>query len=424
MRPITNPPGDLLVAEIRDWASRIEGSLGAVAAERFQAMMLDTWGTTMTCGPQGVFVITGDIPAMWLRDSSAQVLPFLRLAHVPEVAAVLRGVVARQWACIALDPYANAFNDGPTGAHFDAEDLELDPGVWERKYEIDSLAFAVDLAARLWRATGDARHLDEAVGAGCRAIVAQWRTEQRHFEESTYRHVRDSEPGDTLGPDGRGTPVAWTGMTWSGFRPSDDACTFGYNVPAQLMALRALRQIREFARQWGDGQLDIDAASLAAEIAGGVEQHGCVDGRFAYEVDGRGGQLFMDDANMPSLLSLPLTSDVARDDARYQATRAWVLSESNPFYYSGRHAAGIGSPHTPPRHVWHIALAVQGLTGTPDEARACLETILATDGGTGWTHEGFDVDDPNRFTRPWFSWSNSMACELMMTLVGGSNVAA
>lgn len=424
MRPITNPPGDLLVAEIRAWASRIEGALGAVAAERFQAMMLDTWGTTMTRGPQGVFVITGDIPAMWLRDSSAQVLPFLRLAYVPEVAAVLRGVVARQWACVALDPYANAFNDGPTGAHFDEEDLELDPGVWERKYEIDSLAFAVDLAARLWRATKDASHLDDAVGAGCRAIVNQWRTEQRHFEQSTYRHVRDSEPGDTLGPDGRGTPVAWTGMTWSGFRPSDDACTFGYNVPAQLMALRALRQIREFARHWGDVQLDHDASSLAAEIAEGVDKHGCVDGRFAYEVDGLGGQLFMDDANMPSLLSLPLTSDVARDDARYQATRAWVLSESNPFYYAGRHAAGIGSPHTPRRYVWHIALAVQGLTGTANEARACLETILATDGGTGWTHEGFDVDDPKRFTRPWFSWSNSMACELMMTLVGGSNVAA
>lgn len=424
MRPLTNPAGTGLTAEIHAWADRVESAIGRVASERFTAMMLDTWTTTMTPGPRGVFVITGDIPAMWLRDSSAQVLPFLRLAHVPEVADVLRGVVARQWACIALDPYANAFNDGPTGAHFDTEDLALDPGVWERKYEVDSLAFPVDLASRLWRATGDDSHLDAAVQEGCRAVVTLWRTEQRHFQDSGYRHVRDSEPGDTLGSDGRGTPVAFTGMTWSGFRPSDDACVHGYNIPAQLMAIRALRQIREFAAHWGDHQLLEDASALAGELGRGVDEHGVADGRFAYEVDGLGGRLFMDDANMPSLLSLPLTSDIPAWDPRYRATRAWVLSAENPYFYAGHAARGIGSPHTPPGYAWHIALAVQGLTGTPEEARACLDTILATDGGTGWTHESFHVDDPTRFTRPWFSWSNSMTCELMMSVSGSSVVAA
>ncbi|WP_082031309.1 glycoside hydrolase family 125 protein [Tessaracoccus massiliensis] len=393
--------------------------MGEEAAERFVAMMIDTWTTTMTPGTRGVFVITGDIPAMWLRDSSAQVLPFLRLVDVPEVADVLRGIIERQWACIALDPYANAFNDGPTGAHFDPEDLELDPGVWERKYEIDSLGFPIDLAHRLWQATGSADHLDDAVHAGCRTIVDLWRTEQHHFERSTYRHVRDSEPGDTLGPDGRGIPVGYTGMTWSGFRPSDDACVYGYNIPAQLMAVRALRQVGEFAVHWGDDALGADAAQLAVEISDGVAKFGVVEGRYAYEVDGLGGQLFMDDANMPSLLSLPLTSDVAADDPIYRATRAWVLSPANPYFYEGAAARGIGSPHTPPDYVWHIALAVQGLTGDAAEARQCLATILATDGGTGWTHEGFHVDNPKQFTRPWFSWSNSMACELMMTLSEG-----
>ncbi len=416
MRPVTNRIGPELRAELSRWTQLIAGSLGGTAARRFEAMMLDTWGTTMTPRPDGVFVITGDIPAMWLRDSSAQVLPFLRLAHVPEVADVLRGVVAKQWSCIAVDPYANAFNDGPTGRHFDAADLDLHPAVWERKYEIDSLAFAVDLAHRLWRATGDAAHLGDAVRAGCGAIVGLWRREQRHFELSDYRHVRDSEPGDTLGPDGRGTPVGYTGMTWSGFRPSDDACAFGYNVPAQLMAVRALRQVGEFADLWGLDRLGAEAAALAAEIAAGVAEHGVRDGHYLYEVDGLGGRLFMDDANMPSLLSLPLTSDVAGDDPLYLETRRRVLSPENPFYYQGTAARGIGSPHTPPHYVWHIGLAVQGLTGGTDEAHACLETILATDGGTGWTHEGFHVDDPARFTRPWFSWSNSMACELMMSL--------
>ncbi|MDF1489492.1 glycoside hydrolase family 125 protein [Tessaracoccus caeni] len=424
MREITNPAGEPLLAEIDAWASRISTRFGAEAGRRFRTMMLDTWTTTMSRNGDGIFVVTGDIPAMWLRDSSAQVLPFLRLLHVPEVTQILLGIVREQWRCIALDPYSNAFNAGPTGAHFDPTDLELDPGVWERKYEIDSLAFPVLLAHRLWRERGDDGHLDAAVQEGCRAIVELWRREQRHFELSDYRHIRDAEPWDTLGEGGRGTPVAVTGMTWSGFRPSDDACRYGYNIPAQLMAVAALHRIEEFAGQWGDDALAAESSALAAEIEAGIEQYGVVDGRFAYEVDGLGNALFMDDANMPSLLSLPLTSDVTADDPRYLATRAWVLSSDNPYFYEGAHAKGVGSPHTPPGYIWHIALAVQGLTGSEAEAEECLRTILDTDGGTGLTHEGFDPDDPRKFTREWFSWSNSMACELMMSQVAAGTPAS
>ncbi len=418
MREITNPAGVQLTAEIARWAARIAARCGAEAGARFERMMLDTWCTTMSANGDGVFVVTGDIPAMWLRDSSAQVLPFLRLQDVPQVAETLRGIVREQWRCIELDPYTNAFNAGPTGAHFDESDEELDPNVWERKYEIDSLGFPVRLAHRIWTDSGDAAHLDERVRRGCHAIVELWRREQRHFELSDYRHVRESYPADTLGEDGRGTPVAVTGMTWGGFRPSDDACRYGYNIPAQLMAVSALRCIVEFAAHWDDAALASEARQLAAEIGRGVEEHGVIDGRYAYEVDGLGGVLWMDDANMPSLLSLPLTSDVAADDPTYLATRAWVLSDQNPFFYRGAFAQGVGSPHTPDGYVWHIALAVQGLTGTDDEADACLAMILATDGGTGLTHEGFDPDDPSQYTRPWFSWSNSMACELMMGIAG------
>lgn len=418
-RAETNPAGVPLRTALATWRRRISDSVGHDAGERFERMMLDTWTTTMTPLPTGMFVITGDIPAMWLRDSSAQVLPFLRLVDVPEVAAGLRAVVRQQWTCIAIDPYANAFNATASGAHFDAEDLDLDDAVWERKYEIDSLAFPIQLAHQLWRATGDASHLDDAVQAGCHRIVALWRTEQHHEERSTYRHVRPTEPVDTLPRDGRGAPVAVTGMTWSGFRPSDDACTFGYNIPAQLMAATALRRVAEFATLWADPALGAEATALAVEIDSGVASHGMADGRFAYEVDGLGGVLCMDDANMPSLLSLPLTSDVAADDPRYVATRRWVLSHANPFFHEGAFARGVGSPHTRPGNVWHIALAVQGLTGSADEARECLSTILITDGGTGWTHESFDPDDPTTFTRPWFSWSNSMACELMMQITAG-----
>ena len=416
-RTVTNPAGAQLLARLDVEAAKIATAVSEHAADRFRAMMLDTWTTTMTRHGGRTFVITGDIPAMWLRDSSAQVWPFLRMSDVDEVREVLLGIVREQWRCIAVDPYANAFNATDSGAHFDSDDHALHPGVWERKYEIDSLAFPVLLASRLRGLAGWDEGIEAAVHAGCRDIVALWRREQDHAGASEYLHVRRSEPWDTLGVDGRGTPVAVTGMTWSGFRPSDDACQYGYNIPAQLMAVYALKYIGEFAAAWGDESLVADARRLAADITDGVQRYGMVGQRFCYEIDGLGGSLEMDDANMPSLLSLPLTAGFAVDDPRYQATRRWVLSRDNPYFYEGRCAAGVGSPHTPEGYVWHIALAVQGLTGTLAEARECLATILATDAGTGWTHESFDPDDPSQFTRPWFSWSNSMACELMLHIV-------
>lgn len=419
MRTTTNPASDAVREAIRSWASRISTKVSGDAAARFQRMMLDTWETTFLVRDGGVFAITGDIPAMWLRDSSAQVLPFMRMLDVDDVHTTVEGLVREQWRCIAIDPYANAFNDGPTGGHWDPEDLDLSDDLWERKYEIDSLAFPIRLAYGLWQATGSTTHLTEAVHEGCRRVVDLWELVQDHEARSDYRHVRPSYPPDTLGDDGTGTPVAVTGMTWSGFRPSDDACIFGYNVPAQLMAASALLRVQEMAILWSDMNLVDRAARLRAEVLDGVAKYGVVGQRWAYEVDGLGHQLLMDDANMPSLLSLPLVSDVGVQDERYQRTRDWVLSRANPYFFEGSHASGVGSPHTPEGYVWHIALAVQGLTGDEDEARHCLQTILATDGGTGLTHEGFDPDDPSRFTREWFSWSNSMACELMMRLAAG-----
>ena len=396
----------------------IDEATGRQAASRFVAWMTDTWTRTMTRDEHGVFVVTGDIPAMWLRDSSAQLWPFLEMCDLPEVAAQIGDVIARQWHCVGVDPYANAFNPGPTGAHFDPADLNLAEELWERKYEVDSLAFPVDLAWRFWQRTARREHLDDAVHEGCVRIVDVWSLEQDHTTRSAYRHVRPSEPVDTLGADGSGGPVGYTGMTWSGFRPSDDACCYGYNIPAQFMAMRAVRQIREFCCIWDDEDLAERAAKLADEIDAGVRQFGIVNDHFAYEVDGLGSVLEMDDANMPSLLSLPLTSDLGRGHPLYQSTRKWVLSAANPYLFSGPAARGIGSPHSPAGYIWHIGLAVQGLTGDGVEARECLATILATDGGTGWTHESFDPSDPTRFTRGWFSWSNSMACLLMMKVVG------
>ncbi|RLL69288.1 glycoside hydrolase family 125 protein [Streptomyces sp. Z26] len=382
----------------------------------------DTLARTVRPMPDGTaFVVTGDIPAMWLRDSSTQLMPYLALApgH-PGLQELLLAVLRRQFAQIARDPYANAFNAEPSGRAHDPADLCDDPWVWERKYEVDSLAFPLLLAHRFWVATGRTDHVAGALRAA-RAALGVWRTEQDHEHRSPYRFRRaDGPPSDTLPNDGRGTPVAPTGMTWSGFRPSDDACHHGYNVPANLCAAAALDGAAALARHVRDAELAEDAAALAAELRAATARHGTVRHPehglvYAYEVDGRGGALLMDDANMPSLLSLPLVADVPATDPVYLATRRFALSPANPTWYRGAAAEGIGSPHTPEGHIWPIALAVQGLTGTDEAERvAALRTLLVTDAGTGQMHESFHKDDPSRFTRAWFSWANAMYAELAL----------
>lgn len=393
----------------------------------YRRLMLDAWRRTLSPGEHGVFVVTGDIPAMWLRDSSLQMRPWVPLAaSSDEVAAMVAGVVATQWRMVLRDPRANAFTNGP-GPTRHVLDVHAparrDPWVWERKYEVDSLALPVLLAADLAGATGSSTHLDEVVHRGFHEVVGLWELEQHH-EHSPYRFVRLDAVArrrwhDTLPRRGRGTPVGYTGMTWQGFRPSDDACTFGYNVPAQLVAARALRLGAGWCEGlWDDPALAGRAVALADAITAGVERFGLLDdGTWAYEVDGLGGRLAADDANLPSLLGLPLLADVGRDDERYLACRERILSLANPWWCSGSAASGIGSAHTPPGHVWPIAIAVQGLTSTSDDERLRLARLLAaTTAGTGRVHESFHADDPSRFTRAWFGWADMMFCELAASL--------
>ncbi|MGV9967536.1 glycoside hydrolase family 125 protein [Streptomyces olivaceus] len=386
----------------------------------------DTLARTIQEMPDGTaFVVTGDIPAMWLRDSSTQLMPYLALlGDNPPLQDLVLAVLHRQFQQIAHDPYANAFNAEPSGRAHDPGDLCDDPWVWEEKYEVDSLALPLLLAHRFWRATGRTDHVPGALRTA-RTAIGVWRTEQDHGHRSTYRFRRDDcPPGDTLADGGRGTPVARTGMTWSGFRPSDDACRYGYNVPANLCAAAALDGAAELSRHAQDPGLADSATRLAAELRAATLRHGTVEhpgfGRiYAYEVDGRGSTLLMDDANMPGLLSLPLVANVPVTDPLYLATRRFVLSPANPTWCRGTAAEGIGSPHTPDDHIWPIALAVQGLT-SDDEAEkvALLRTLLATDAGTGQMHESFHKDDPGRYTRPWFSWANAMYAELALDVVG------
>ncbi|GAA1489346.1 glycoside hydrolase family 125 protein [Brachybacterium sacelli] len=405
-------------------------------ARRVVAYLRNTSETTVSVEEDGTtFVITGDIPAMWLRDSAAQLTPLLRLV-VAEVGAaedravlvgLLSGLLRRQWQYLVIDPYANAFNRAPDASHWDSDDTNLDtPWAWERKFELDSLSYGPDLAWRLWTATGDTSWADEKFVPAARAILETVRTEQHHEERSAYYFRRADCPAqDTLARDGKGSLTAPNGLVWAGFRPSDDACELGYNIPGNHFLALALERLGDLLEHVaGQAPEAAEARRLAGEIREALQRHGLVDGPdgspiWAYEIDGRGNHVVLDDANVPSLLGLPYLECVDADDPVYLATRAAVLSPHNPYFYSGEHLAGIGSPHTPAGHVWPIAKNVEGLTcGDEDEKRAVLEQLIRTDGGTGMMHEGVHVDDPSVFTRAWFSWSNSMFCELALDLAG------
>ena len=388
----------------------------------FERCFLNSIETTIQQTPGDTFVITGDIPAMWLRDSTAQVLHYVRFAKEPEVAAMLEGVIARQAECVLRDPYANAFNREPSSYKPYDDTPRASDWVWERKYEIDSLCYPLWLAEKYHLTTGGTAFLTERFHEAVKTIVGVLRTEQRH-ENSPYRFSRKNcPPGDTLHHEGKGEPVGYTGMTWSGFRPSDDACRYGYLVPSNLFAVRALRSAALLARLLKDEALAKEAEALADEIHAGVEAHGKVSHPvfgtiYAYEVDGLGHANLMDDANVPSLLALPYLQAVDAADPVYQATRRFVLSKENPYFYTGSLAEGVGSPHTPEGYIWPIGLCVQAMT-TEDTAEIArlLKTLMTTHAGTGFMHESFHPDDPARFTRTWFAWANSMLGELVYRL--------
>ncbi|HWT73994.1 MAG TPA: glycoside hydrolase family 125 protein [Mobilitalea sp.] len=372
-----------------------------------------------------VFVFTGDIAAMWLRDSSAQVvhyLPFLKDYKV--LTEFVRGLIKRQMRYILIDPYANAFNEEANGNCWEVDITESTPWNWERKYEVDSLCYPIWLIHEYYDQTKDEGIFTDEVKKVFLTILALWKKEQKHDMSSTYSFVRlNCPPSDTLSREGRGEPTAYTGMTWSGFRPSDDSCQYGYLIPPNMFAAVVLGYVAEFSRNiYHDVQLTKQAEELKEEIERGIREYGIVhDDEFgdiyAYETDGFGNYNLMDDANVPSLLSIPWLKYKLADDEIYQNTRRFILSRKNPYYYEGTFAKGIGSPHTPIRYIWHIALTMQGLTAqTLEEKESLLELLLNTDAGKGVMHEGFFCDDPNAFTREWFAWANSLFSLFVMQL--------
>ena len=380
-------------------------------------------------GQPDTYVITGDIDAMWLRDSTAQVWPYLPfMKDDPNLRLLVKGVIKRQSKCIILDPYANAFYKDPGKISEWKDDLtEMKPGVHERKWEIDSLCYPIRLSYGYWKTTGDASIFDAEWKEAMRLVMRTFTEQQRLKDKGPYRFERKTSwatDGVPLG--GYGYPAAKTGLIHSMFRPSDDATVFPFLIPSNLFAQEATGQLGEMAGKSSaaqDLQLAREAMTMSQKLKSLIAHYGIINHHqygkiYAYEVNGSGSYHLMDDANVPSLLSLPYLTRISPRDPVYMNTRKYILSADNPFFFSGKLASGIGGPHVGLDYIWPMSIIMQAMTSTSEkEIAQCLHWLKASHAGTGFMHESFHKDNASKFTRKWFAWANTLFGELMLRQV-------
>lgn len=382
-------------------------------------------------GKNETFVYTGDIHAMWLRDSGAQVWPYVQLAksdaHLKDM---VEGVIRQQLKLINIDPYANAFNDGPTGGEWQSDQTDMNLNVHERKWEIDSLCYPIRLAYEYWKVTGDASIFDSEWIKAITAILKTFTEQQRKDGVGPYKFLRRTDRQlDTLNNNGLGAPVKPCGLIVSSFRPSDDATQLQYLIPSNFFAVSSLRKAAEILNTVnGETALADQCTALADEVDAALKKYATYNHPefgtiYAFEVDGFGNYNLMDDSNAPSLLSLPYLSDVDVNDPIYQNTRRFVWSNSNPYFFSGTAGEGIGGPHVGYDMVWPMSIMMKAFTSTDDKEIAdCIRMVMDTDNNMGFIHESFHKDDPSNFTREWFAWQNTLFGELILKLVNEGKI--
>lgn len=313
------------------------------------------------CDDDTYFVLTGDIPAMWLRDSAAQVTHYIPVSDDPEISKIIEGVIRRQLMYIEINPYANAFNKTANGNGHITDLPKQGPWVFERKYEVDSLCYPIRLLYLYWKQTGNETIIKEKLESITSIILEQWKTEQYHFEKSPYLFIRTEAhtPWETIHNEGKGNPVVYTGMTWSGFRPSDDGCQYGYLTASEMFAVVVLGYMSEMLKSV------------------------CKNETLANECETLRGQID-------------------------EGIKKFCIVEHE------KYAKGIGSRHTPDNYIWHMALVMQGITSdNNEEKKEILNMIAQTDANTGYLHESFNADNPDEFTREWFTWPNSLFAEFI-----------
>ena len=399
----------------------------------FENCFPNTLDTTIHPNGEGdTFVYTGDIHAMWLRDSGAQVWTYISFINEDEeLRKLIAGVINRQFKCIVLDPYANAFyKESDKRGEWATDMTHMKPGVHERKWEIDSHCYPIRLAYEYWKVSGDTSIFSEHWLKAIELTLQTFTEQQRKNGVGPYRFLRTTARSfDTLSNGGNGSPVNPVGLIASSFRPSDDATTFQFLVPSNFFAVTSLRKAAEILTQVNKRT---DLAERCTALANEVEQalqeyatyqHPKFGTIYAYEVDGFGNHMLMDDANVPSLLSMPYLGDVALGDSIYQNTRRFVWSQLNPYFFKGKAGEGIGGPHVGYDMAWPMSIMMKAFTAQDDEEiKSCIKMLMDTDADTGFMHESFHVDNPKKFTREWFAWQNGLFGELILKLINGGKL--
>jgi len=374
-------------------------------------------------GKSDTYVITGDIDAMWLRDSTAQVWPYLSFIKKDEpLRKLIAGVINHQSKCVVKDPYANAFyGDVNKVGEWKDDQTKMQPGIHERKWEIDSLCYPIRLAYHYWKTTGDEGPFDERWKSAIKATLRTFREQQRKENDGPYSFQRKTSwATDGVPMNGYGYPVKPVGLICSAFRPSDDATIYNYLVPSNFFAVTSLKQASEMMNVLAkDQQTANELRALATEVEDALKIHAVTThpkfGKvYAFEVNGFGSYNLMDDANIPSLLAMPYLGSVPLTDPIYQNTRKLVLSSANPFFFKGKAGEGIGGPHVGKDMIWPLGIVARGLTSNDEgEIKYCIELLQKSHAGTGFMHESFHKNDPNNFTRKWFAWSNTIFGEFL-----------
>ncbi|KAF3067220.1 hypothetical protein GL218_08480 [Daldinia childiae] len=389
------------------------------------------------------FIITGDIDAMWIRDSANQIAPYKTILKkkTDDIASVFRGTINLQARYLIISPYCNAFQPPPESNISPAQNggiYSVTPSydrniVFTCNFELDDFGGFLQLSHDYYNATGDLDFFGKFQWIQAVQSILATSEEMRQptygpdgkWIPPVYTFQSQTMTGSgTLGNNGIGNPVNETGLVRSPFRPSDDSATFDFQIPANMMLSRYLKSTSDIMERLPNAPKGLaqKMRDMATEIREAINQWGIVtapNGKkiFAYEVDGFGGQNLMDDANVPSLLSAPFLGYLDKNDTIYQNTRAFVLSRSNPWWCEGPHLKAIGSPHIRPGAAWPMSSIIRAMTSDDDaEIISSVKEVLSTTDGYGLIHESVDSFDTSNWTRQWFTWANGLFGQLIMDL--------
>ncbi|KAI9836578.1 MAG: hypothetical protein M1819_001210 [Sarea resinae] len=387
------------------------------------------------------FIVTGDINAEWLRDSTNQLAQYQVLAKKDKkIYSLILGAINTQAEFVIESPYCNAFQPPPpsrlppTGnGQEDTVHPAYEPSfVFECKYELDSLAHFLSLTNQFHKSTGSTEFLNSRWYEALRTILEvldkqaepTFNATTGKFQRNEYTFKRRTDIGtETLNLAGVGNPLHdRTGLVRSAFRPSDDATILGFYIPANAMMSVELKRTAEILEKAGKAALAKTLRDRGQSMEKGVWEHGVVTHKkygevFAYEVDGYGSAIIMDDANLPSLLALPLLGFVDSSNSVYKNTRKMILEQQgNPYYLAGKTFKGVGGPHIGLQNAWPMSLLVQAMTSENDAEIVESLHMVRDVSKLGLVHESINVNRLGEYTRSWFAWANSVFAQTILDL--------